>query len=151
MAGGFGLLAICDLAIAAEHALFGLPEVKVGLFPMQVLAVLQHLIGRRHLTELCLTGEPISAAQAAHIGLVNRVVAASDLDDAVAAQLARLLDKSPTAIRRGKYAMQAIESMAFEESMRFMEGQIGLLASTEDALEGMAAFRERRPPQWRGK
>jgi len=73
MAGGMGLLAMCDMAVAASHARFGLPEVKVGLFPMQVLSVLQHLIPRRVLTQMCITGEPIDAQTALSIGLVNLV------------------------------------------------------------------------------
>ena len=73
MAGGMGLLAMCDLAVAASHAIFGLPEVKVGVFPAQVLTALQHLVPRRQLAELCLTGEPLTAAQALAVGLVNYV------------------------------------------------------------------------------
>lgn len=151
MAGGMGLLAICDLAIAVDHARFGLPEVKVGVYPMQVLAVLQHLVPRRRLLELCITGEPVSANEALDMGLLTRVVPASELDTAVAALLANIVDKSPTAIRRGKYATYAIESMSFEESLHFMEGQIGLLAATEDAAEGQRAFREKRKPVWSGR
>ncbi|MFM8548307.1 MAG: enoyl-CoA hydratase/isomerase family protein [Betaproteobacteria bacterium] len=151
MAGGMGLLAICDLAIAAEHALFGLPEVKVGVYPMQVLAVLQHLVPRRILMELCLTGDPVDARQAREIGLVNRVVPAAELDAAVADLVSRLSARSPTALRRGKYASYAIEAMSFEESLRFMEGQIGLLAATEDSTEGQLAFREKRAPVWTGR
>lgn len=151
LAGGMGLLGVCDLVVAADHARFGLPEVGVGVFPMQVLAVLQHLVPRRRLIELCLTGEPITAEEARAIGLVNRVVPAERLDAAVEELVGKLLDKSPAAIRRGKYALAAIETMAFEESMAFMEGQIGLLAMTEDAREGLSAFKEKRKPQWRGR
>jgi enoyl-CoA hydratase/carnithine racemase len=151
MAGGMGLLAMCDLAIAADHALFGLPEVKVGVYPMQVLAVLQHIVPRRRLLELCFTGEPVSAAEALEMGLVGRVVPKAELDAAVETLIGRLIDKSPTALRRGKYATYAIESMSFEESLTFMEGQIGLLAATEDAAEGQAAFREKRKPHWTGR
>jgi enoyl-CoA hydratase/carnithine racemase len=64
MAGGMGLLSMCDMAVAASHAVFGLPEVKVGVFPAQVLSVLQHLVPRRVLAEMCITGEPITSAQA---------------------------------------------------------------------------------------
>lgn len=151
MAGGMGLLAICDLAIAADHALFGLPEVKVGVYPMQVLAVLQHLVPRRHLMQLCLTGDPINAHEARELGLVNTVVPSAELDTTVAELVGRLCQRSPTALRRGKYATYAIESMSFEESLRFMEGQIGLLAATEDAAEGQLAFREKRKPAWTGR
>ncbi len=149
MAGGMGLLAMCDLAVAAPHAVFGLPEVKVGVFPAQVLAVLQHLLPRRQLAELCLTGEPIDAQQALALGLVNHVDA--DLDGRLDWLLQRMLDKSPAAIRRGLYTMKKIEAMPFEESMSFTESQIALFTLTEDAKEGQAAFQAKRKPQWTGK
>ena len=149
MAGGMGLMAMCDMVVAAPHAIFGLPEVKVGVFPAQVLSVLNGLIGARALTELCVTGEPISAQEALQLGLINRV--ADDLDAGVQALLDRFLDKSPAAIRRGLYLMKRIGAMSFEESMAFTESQIGLFALTEDAAEGQAAFREKRKPQWSGR
>jgi enoyl-CoA hydratase/carnithine racemase len=140
---------MCDLAVAARHAQFGLPEVKVGLFPAQVLTVLQHLLPRRQLRELCLTGEPLDSARALELGLVNYVD--DDLDARLAWLLDRLVDKSPAAIRRGLYTMKKIETMAFEESMAFTESQIALLTLTEDAKEGQAAFREKRKPDWKGR
>ena len=149
MAGGMGLMAMCDMVVAAPHAIFGLPEVKVGVFPAQVLSVLNGLIGARALTELCVTGEPISAQEALQLGLINRV--ADDLDAGVQALLDRFLDKSPAAIRRGLYLMKRIGAMSFEESMAFTESQIGLFALTEDAAEGQAAFREKRKPKWSGR
>ena len=149
MAGGMGLLAMCDLAIAAPHAIFGLPEAKVGVFPMQVLAVLQAQVPQRFLTQMCLTGDPIDAARAREIGLVNEV--ASDLDGAIERLLSRLQSNSPTALRRGLYAMKAMRSMSFEEAIAFAEGQIGLLAMTQDAREGITAFKDKRKPQWTGK
>jgi enoyl-CoA hydratase/carnithine racemase len=149
MAGGMGLLAMCDLAVAARHAVFGLPEVKVGVFPAQVLSVLQDLIPRRKLAELCITGEPITAEEALSIGLVNYVD--DDLDGRLDWLLARLLDKSPAAIRRGLYTMKKIERMAFEESMSFTESQIALFTLTEDAKEGQAAFQQKRKPEWKGR
>jgi enoyl-CoA hydratase/carnithine racemase len=149
MAGGMGLLAMCDLAVAARHATFGLPEVKVGVFPAQVLSVLQHLVPRRKLAELCITGEPIDAAQALEIGLVNYVD--DDVDARLDWLLQRLLDKSPAAIRRGLYTMKKIEAMPFEESMSFTESQIALFTLTEDAKEGQAAFQQKRKPEWKGR
>ena len=149
MAGGMGLLSMCDMAVAAEHAVFGLPEVKVGVFPAQVLSVLQHLIPRRTLVEMCITGEPISSLQALEFGLVNYID--RDVDAKLQWLLERLLDKSPAAVRRGLYMMKKMETMAFEESMAFTESQIALFTLTEDAREGQLAFQEKRKPQWSGK
>ena len=149
MAGGMGLMAMCDMVVAAPHAVFGLPEVKVGVFPAQVLSVLNGLIGARALAELCITGEPITAKEALSLGLINHV--SEDLDAGVQALLDRFLDKSPAAIRRGLYLMKRIGAMSFEESMAFTESQIALFALTEDAAEGQAAFREKRKPNWSGR
>ena len=149
MAGGMGLLSMCDMAVAASHCVFGLPEVKVGVFPAQVLSVLQHLIPRRKLAEMCITGESITAAQALDYGLVNYVD--PDVDVRLQWLLERLLDKSPAAIRRGLYTMKKMEAMSFEESMAFTESQIALFTLTEDAQEGQRAFQEKRPPHWVGR
>ena len=149
MAGGMGLLGMCDLAVAARHAVFGLPEVKVGVFPAQVLTVLQHLVPRRKLAELCLTGEPMTSAQALESGLVNYVD--DDVDARLDWLLARMDDKSPAAIRRGLYTLKAIDTMAFEESMAFTESQIALFTLTEDAKEGQQAFQQKRKPEWKGR
>lgn len=151
MAGGFGLLCMTDLAVAAETATFGLPEVKVGLFPMQVLSLLQSIVPPRIVAEWYLTGEPFGAAEAKDAGLVNHIAPAGELDAKVDWLCARLADKSPTAIRRGKYAMRAMASMSFEEGLAFTESQIALLTMTEDAKEGLKAFAEKRPPVWTGK
>jgi enoyl-CoA hydratase/carnithine racemase len=149
-AGGMGLLAMCDMAVASSSATFGLPEVKVGVFPAQVLAALQHQLPRRLLNEMCLTGEPISAQRALDAGLVNDLAAPEELDRALDRLLARLLDKSPAAIRRGLYMLKQIETLPFEQALAFGESQIGLFAQTDDAKEGQLAFREKRLPQWSG-
>ena len=150
MAGGMGLLCMTDLAVAADHVQFGLPEVKVGVFPMQVLSLLQHLAPRRLVREWSIGGEPFGAADAQAAGLLNHVVAASELDAKVEWLIQRIADKSPTAIRRGKYAIRAIESMSFDQAIAHMEGQIALLTMTDDAREGLAAFNEKRKPNWTG-
>jgi methylglutaconyl-CoA hydratase len=151
MAGGLGLLCMTDMAIAADHALFGLPEVKVGLFPMQVLSLLQSQVPPRILREWCFTGEPVGAKEALQHGLINYAVPGSELDEKTDWLINRLADKSPTAIRRGKYAMRALASMSFDEALAFTESQIALLALTEDAKEGLASFSEKRKPVWSGR
>jgi methylglutaconyl-CoA hydratase len=151
MAGGMGLLCMTDMAVASEHVIFGLPEVKVGVFPMQVLSLLQSIVPARLVSEWALTGEPFDAKQALAAGLLNYVVPSIELDAKVEWLIGRIVDKSPTAIRRGKYAMRAIASMSFDESIAYTESQIAILAMTEDAKEGLKAFSEKRKPVWPGK
>jgi enoyl-CoA hydratase/carnithine racemase len=151
MAGGMGLLCMTDMAVAADHVLFGLPEVKVGVFPMQVMSLLQSIAPRRLINEWSLTGEPFDARAALAAGLLNHIAPAAELDAKVDWLIGRIVDKSPTAIRRGKYAMRAIASMSFDESIAYTESQIALLAMTEDAKEGLKAFGEKRKPSWPGR
>jgi enoyl-CoA hydratase/carnithine racemase len=143
-----GLMALCDLVVVADHARFGLPEARVGVFPMQVLVFLRAMIGARHINELCLTGELIDAGRAREIGIANQVVPFDDLDARVDALVARLEGMSPVALRRGKYAIAAMERMGFAEAMAFAESLITVTAMTRDAKEGLAAFNERRKPRW---
>ena len=151
MAGGMGLLCMTDMAVAADHVLFGLPEVKVGVFPMQVMSLLQSIAPRRLINEWSLTGELFDARAALAAGLLNHIAPAAELDAKVDWLIGRIVDKSPTAIRRGKYAMRAIASMSFDESIAYTESQIALLAMTEDAKEGLKAFGEKRKPSWPGR
>lgn len=151
LAGGMGLLAICDMAVASTRARFGLPEVKVGLFPMQVAAIMQPLLPARKFAELCYTGEMLSAEEALECGMVNYVTDPEALDEKTDWLVERVANKSPTAIRRGKYALAATSGMTFDQAMAFMESQIGLMPLTKDAKEGFAAFAEKRPPKWTGK
>lgn len=151
VAGGLGLFGMCDMAISTDTAQFGMPEVKIGLFPMQILAVLRDLIPPRMLNEMCITGKPINAQVAFAIGLLNRVVPAAELDAAVEALVADIVAASPMAVRRGKYAMRAVASMSFAEMMSFTETALIPMIQTEDAREGLTAFNERRPPQWTGR
>jgi enoyl-CoA hydratase/carnithine racemase len=151
MAGGMGLLCMTDMAVAADHVKFGLPEVKVGVFPMQVMSLLQSMAPPGLVAEWALTGEPFDAGAAREAGLLNYVVPAAELDAKVDWLVGRLIDKSPTAIRRGKYAMRAIAAMSFDQSIAYTESQIAILAMTEDAKEGLKAFAEKRKPNWPGK
>jgi len=148
VAGGMALMALCDLAVVAEHARFGLPEAKVGVFPMQVLVYLRKMLAPRHVNELCLTGELINAARARELGIANQVVPYAQLDAAVSALIGKLTAMSPVALRRGKYAIAAMEGMAFAEALAFAEQLIAVAALTGDAAEGLAAFNEKRPPRW---
>ena len=148
MAGGMGLIGMTDLAIASSSAVFGLPEVRIGLFPMQAAALLQDLVPRRVLREWCLCGDRFDATAALRAGLVNEVVDPSELDAAVARFVDRLVAGSPVAMRRGLMALRRMEDSAFDDALAFGEAQIGLAAQTEDAREGIAAFNEKRKPRW---
>jgi enoyl-CoA hydratase/carnithine racemase len=118
---------------------------------MQVMSLLQDLVPRRIVREWALTGEPFSAQEAQSAGLVNHVVPTAELDAKTQWLIDRIVDKSPTAIRRGKYAMRAIADMGFDQAIAYTESQIALLAMTEDAREGLAAFNEKRKPTWTGR
>jgi methylglutaconyl-CoA hydratase len=150
VAGGMGLMALCDLVIAADHARFGLPEAKVGVFPHQVQVYFRHLVLPRHMAELTFLGDLIDAQRAREIGLVNFVARAGELDTLLETVLGKIRATSPVAIRRGKQAMASMETMGFAEALAFAEAQIMLTAATEDAREGLAAFTEKRPPRWAG-
>jgi methylglutaconyl-CoA hydratase len=116
---------------------------------MQVLVFLRSMIGARHINELCLTGELIGAARAREIGIANYVVPFEELDARIDALVTQLGGMSPVALRRGKFAIAAMETMAFAEALAFAETLISVTALTADATEGLAAFNERRPPRWK--
>lgn len=148
VAGGMALMSLCDLAVVADHARFGLPEAKVGVFPMQVLVYLRCMIHPRHVNELCLTGELVGAARALEMGIANTVVPYEQLDEAVNTLVDRLGAMSPAALKRGKYAIAAMESMSHAEALAFAETQIAVASRTAEAKEGLAAFNEKRKPSW---
>jgi enoyl-CoA hydratase/carnithine racemase len=150
IAGGMGFLALADIAVAVESAKFGLPEVKIGLFPMQVMSLLGRLVPPRLVREWALTGELFDAATAKEAGLLNHIVAAGELEAKVDALVEILAARSPSAIRRGKYALRVLEGMSFEQAIAFAEGQLGLMSLTGDAKEGLASFNEKREPSFRG-
>lgn len=150
IAGGMGLLGLADIAVAVKDAKFGLPEVKIGLFPMQVMSLLIPLVPMRVLREWALTGDLFDAETARQAGLVNHVVPAGRLEASVTELAARLAERSPSALRRGKYALRVLEDMTFDQAIAFAEGQLGLMSLTGDAREGLASFNEKRRPAFRG-
>ena len=150
MAGGMGILAACDLAIAADHARFGTPEVDVGLFPYMALAPLSRCVGRRAALDLALTGRRIDATEARAIGLVNEVVPKARLADAAGALLDRLAQKSPTALRLGRRAFYATQDLPYEAQLEALCAQLAVNLQSGDTAEGIAAFLEKRKPDFKG-
>jgi enoyl-CoA hydratase/carnithine racemase len=152
LAGGCGLAVASDFTIAAESAVFGLPEIAIGLLPMVVSAPILRAVGsRKVLLDLVLSGRRVGAAEAKEIGLVTRVVPEPELD-AVVGELARTLaGYSPTVLRLGKEAVYTMEDMGYGTSLRYLREMITLTALTDDAKEGLRAFFEKRAPLWKGR
>jgi len=151
LAGALGLALACDLVIAGERATFGTPEIDVGLFPFMVSALLARHVGRKACSELLLLGERIDAHEARRLGIVNRVVAADELDAAVAAWAGRLVGRSPVIMKLGKDALARTQDLALADALELLREQLTVALATDDAREGVAAFFERREPRWTGR
>lgn len=151
MAGGFGLLCACDMAVAADDVRFGTTESKIGVTPMMILPYMLRVLPPRKLQEMCVTGEQFTARELLEWGVVNYLVPRAELDAKLDWLLARITDKSPTAIRLGKQAYNAMRDMSLRESLEYAQAMVPVMSSTQDAKEGMAAFQDKRAPQWPGK
>jgi methylglutaconyl-CoA hydratase len=148
LAGGLGVVAACDLAYAADHAKFGLPEVRVGVFPMMIATRLIQQVPERRFREMAYLGEAIGAAEALSYGLVNRVVPAAELDAEIQSVLGKLLLGAPGAIAAGKQALARMLDLKQAERLAYAERMIATLGDGEEAREGRAAFAEKRKPAW---
>lgn len=148
LAGGFGILCACDLAVAREDAKLGVTEVKVGIFPMMILPYLLRIVSYRRLMELCITGELITGAEAVADDIVNYAVPYEELDQKLDWLLARVTDKSPTGIRLGKQALGKIREMSTDSALEYAQFMLANMTRTKDAREGMLAFNEKRAPNW---
>jgi len=151
MAGGMGLMLACDIVIARDDAGFGTPEVKVGLWPMMIGALIFRNVLRKKAMEMVLLGERFTAEQALQMGLISRVAAPENLDDEVQRVLQSLAVKSPIGMKIGKQAFHVMADMPFEEAVDFLCQKLAEVAATEDAREGITAFIEKRRPVFKGR
>ena len=151
LAGALGIALACDLIIAREGARFGTPEINVGLFPFMIMALIYRNVPRKKTNELLLLGEQISAEEAERIGIVNRVVAPEQFDEAVSEWAGKLASKSPVMMKLGKDAMFRQLDMPFAEALDFLRSQLTIAFTTEDIQEGVKAFFEKRQPVWKGR
>ena len=152
LAGGIGLAAGCDVVLAKETAAFGMPEVDRGLWPFMVSALLTRHVSPKHAMDYMLTGERFDARTAYEIGLVSRVLPADTFDADVTAYVEKVADAAPVAVRLGKAAwVAAAETAPLAAALEAMQAQLSLLTTTKDVAEGIAAFFEKRPPQWSGR
>ncbi len=151
LAGALGIALACDLILASEEATFGTPEINVGTFPFMIMALIYRNVPRKKANELLLLGERWSAQEALAAGIVNRVVADSELDALVADWAGRLAGRSPVIMRLGKEAMRRQLDMPLDDALDYLRAQLSLALSTEDIVEGVTAFFEKREPQWKGR
>ena len=151
LAGSLGIALACDLIVASETAGFGTPEINVGLFPFMIMALIYRNVPRKKTTEMLLLGERLTAEEAREAGIVNRVVPAAELDAAVDEWAQKLASKSPLVIRLGKDAMWRQMDMPLMDALDYLRSQLTIELSTEDAIEGVTAFFEKREPEWKGR
>ena len=151
LAGSLGIALACDLIVAKEGAEFGTPEINVGAFPFMIMALIYRNVPRKKTTELLLLGERISAQEAKEAGIVNKVVPDDEFQAAVDEWAGKLAAKSPVIMRLGKDAMFRQMDMAYLDALEYLHAQLTLALSTEDIVEGVTAFFEKREPQWKGR
>lgn len=151
LAGGFGLAMACDLVVAADTATFGTPEINVGLWPMMVMAIIGRNLPRKRAMELYMTGERIDAQRALDWGLVNRVVPLPEVREAAKSLAHTLASKSALIMSLGRNAFYATDGLDQETALRYLVAQLTLVTLSEDSKEGVAAFLEKRAPQFKGR
>lgn len=150
LAGGCGLAAGADIVVAADDAVFGLPEIKVGLLPLIVMAPILRAVGRKRGLLMILSGEPVAAREAYEMGLVSRLVPRGELEGVVDGLARTLAGYSPTALGLAKEAAGMVPDMEYGAALRYLRELITLVALSDDAREGIAAFFEKRPPRFTG-
>jgi enoyl-CoA hydratase/carnithine racemase len=150
-ANGAGLVAACDLAVAAENARIGLTAINVGLNCVGPVVPVSRSVGRKRALEMLLFGNLLKAPQALEMGLVNQVVADEALEDKTRKWAAILAQKSPVALQIAKKAFYAAADLDYYKAFEYMNEAFARLCTAEDAKEGVSAFLERRTPEWQEK
>ena len=151
LGGGFGLMMACDLAIAANDVEVGMPEINLGLWPHVITAVVQRTVPRRLALELMVTGRRVAADEAERRGLLNRVVPRDGLDAAVGELVAEIASKSPAILRLGKRSFTGAEELGFGAAIAHLKERLAENLEEEDLAEGVSAFLQKRPPEWKSR
>ncbi len=151
LAGGCGLAAACDLVVASEDAIFGLPEIKLGLLPLMVMAPILRAASPRRVLQLVLTGAELPACEALAIGLVSQVVPRAELAATAQALARTIAGYSPAAVAIAKEAFYATLELDHGKALPYLRDLLTIVARSEDAKEGVAAFLAKRAPRWTGR
>jgi methylglutaconyl-CoA hydratase len=150
LGGGAGLVAACDIAVAAEETRFGFTEVRLGLIPAVISPYVLGRIGESATRELFLTGERFDAGKAREIGLVRAVVPEAELDAAVDGRVHELLQAGPRALAEAKALLRAVAGRRMEEVRQETVERIAAIRASPEGQEGLRAFLEKRKPDWLG-
>ncbi|WP_221394401.1 enoyl-CoA hydratase-related protein [Dyadobacter sp. NIV53] len=151
LAGGFLLICGCTFVISENEAAYGLPEVKRGIWPMQVMASLLSIIPKRKILEMAVTGKSYSAEEAFRLGLVTQIIEKEIIADEVNKLADIICANAPLAIQAGMEALQELSAISSSEQHTYLKNQLEELLASEDAKEGALAFKEKRQPVWKGK
>lgn len=151
LAGGFGLACACDFVVAADDAVFGTPEINVGLWPYMITVPLLRSMPPKTVLDLMMTGRRVGAEEGARIGFVQRLVTVDELDATVDALAVELASKSPIIMRWGRDAFYRVLEMDADAALSYLQSMLTVTSQTEDSAEGVAAFAEKRAPQWKGR
>ena len=151
LGGGLGLLLSCDIAYARRGVRIGTPELNVGLFPMMITPLILRAAPRAKALEMIYTAAMLDADEAEALGLITRALDPDDFDPRVEAALTAISGKAPLALRAGRQALSTVQGMDLEPAMQHLCGQLAVLMQTQDALEGLAAFMQKRKPVWKGR
>jgi len=150
LAGGMGLALACDLVVAAEDAVFGTPEIDIGIWPYMVTVALLQSMSPRHALELMMTGRRVGAVEGERLGFLNRVVPLHELDRTVDDLADLLAHKPPRALAAGRASFYRVLHLAAGDALAYLHPLLTVATQTAEAAEGRAAFAERRSPNWAG-
>lgn len=151
MAGGMGVMLAADIVIASDNAVFGTPEVNVGLWPSMISALIYRNMLPKQALPMILLGERFGAEKALQIGFLSEMVPAAELDATVQTIAQKLTQKSPIGMKLGKASYTGMQHLPLEEALDYLSSELTKVANTQDAAEGIAAFMEKRKPVFRGE